>query len=114
MCPPWFVWQCIPCRGGPAPNSSEGSVFDKWSLTHFLTGVLTSIPVFFIDAPTAFLITFTWAVVWEIFENTLGARLWRSGGCPCQDQEYFGDHPCNSLGDIFSNSLGFLLMYALS
>lgn len=87
--------------------SDELSLFDLWSFSHVFTGMLTSIPVFFIEWYWSYLITFLFAFFWEIFENSkLGVRMWNCLGY----KKYNSDHFYNSVTDIVCNSTGFLIM----
>lgn len=75
------------------------SVFDKWSVVHFISGFVASKTGFF--TPFTFLITHT---IFEIWENSQhGITTFQNLG----SAKYSGDTWSNFLGDTASAMLGF-------
>jgi hypothetical protein len=91
-------------------TSDQLSLFDVWSLGHILTGIVTSIPVFFIEWYYSYIITLTYALLWELFENSkIGVGMWRCLGYTKYDSDNF----YNSMADIICNSIGFMFMFLI-
>ena len=74
------------------------SMFDNWSLAHFLSGAFVGLTG--IMNAKNFLILHT---VWEFIENTVGIGVWNNLGW----HEYKGDTMANVIGDTISAMAGF-------
>lgn len=89
-------------------DSSNTSLFDWYSIMHMAFGMLYSIPLFFVDSVwTAFGICLALSVGFEVVENTEIVRQC----CRKTDKRYGGDNLWNSVADVFSCMLGFLLAW---
>jgi hypothetical protein len=104
-------------------SSSDFSLFDGHSISHIVCGMITSIPVFYIEWYFCLLITFGVAGVFELVENSgIGVTSANSRLCyticysfdqGAQDGEYKGDNIYNSIMDVLCNVLGFFLLFSV-
>lgn len=90
------------------------SVLDPYSLTHVSHGILLFYILYllhdFQTYSSMIYIAIIYEVLWEIIENTpFIIRRYREQST--QSREYHGDSIVNSLGDIFSMTLGFFLAW---
>lgn len=90
-------------------KSSENSLFDLWSFAHIFWGMIYSIPVFYLESLAhTFYITISLAIAYEIVENSAFGR--RVAAFICCSKLYDGDNFWNSVCDVFSCLVGWLLM----
>ena len=90
-------------------KSSENSLFDLWSFAHIFWGMIYSIPVFYLESLAhTFYITISLAIAYEIVENSAFGR--RLAAFICCSKLYDGDNFWNSVCDVFSCLVGWLLM----
>lgn len=86
-------------------------LFDPYSLTHLLHGVLYFWLINLIFRKTPFVWQFTLAIfvecAWEILENT--NQIIEHYRTATLALEYYGDSIANSLGDILSSAIGFII-----
>lgn len=101
--------KCVSCSS--TADTSNEALFDKWSIGHVLTGMMTSAFIFIIPWWKALWISFSFSIVWELFENTdvgifVVSKL-------CCTPKYTGDHLANSIADVFCNTLGFVILFTI-
>jgi hypothetical protein len=104
-------------------SSSDFSLFDGHSISHILCGMITSIPVFYIEWYYSLLITFGIAFGFEFLENSnigvssanskLFYTICYSLDQGAEDGEYKGDNIYNSIMDVLCNVLGFFLLFCV-
>ena len=100
-------------------SCSDYTWFDGHSISHVFWGILTSIPLFFVEWYISMCITFSAAVGFELIENSaLGVKMSNMKLCYLCDQnapdgEYKGDNIYNSLTDVFCNMLGFVILFCV-
>ena len=95
-------------------NENSQQLFDWWSLSHVVHGFLLYGGLWIIARkakPTTLLIAAICIEgAWEIFENTnFIIERYRNAGAV----DYFGDSVINSVGDVLSMMLGFVLAMRL-
>lgn len=97
--------KCVSC------SSSEKAIFDKWSIGHVLMGIITSCFIFVLPWWKTLWISFSYAILWELYENTdFGIYL---VSIFCCSPTYQGDHILNSIADIFCNMMGFVILFTI-
>ena len=114
------VWWCK--LGDRAPLSAQAwdahtsqHLFDPYSLTHALHGVLffwLTVRVFRkLPIARRFCLAIGLECAWEVLENTnVVIERYRAATASL---DYFGDSIANSVGDVFACALGFLIAYRL-
>lgn len=109
---PYLLWS----SDAWSKHSSQ-HLFDPYSFTHILHGLLYYAALFLIfrkRLPIAWLLFFAVLIEsgWEVLENSQAIiERYRTATFSL---DYFGDSVANSFGDILSCALGFLLAYKLA
>ena len=97
----------------PDDKFTSLSLFDIYSFTHISHGMILFVILNYIFKEkkiSMLFITLGWGILWEIIENTdYVLNKYRKNNILQRD--YFGDSLINSIGDIFSAFVGFVIAW---